>query len=130
MQHRSPRRGGERVDEPRPRHIRQQRVHPDVGFEGRLGEADDAPRTSPLRWFGGVVEEDEPAGAVFRIGARGVRTNVGGEGEGERCEAGRRGNLTHRQIVAELRLLDQRNGTLEGGGCRRRRMLSHADRLE
>ena len=63
----------ERIDEPRPRDVGEERVEPDVGLERRLREADDAEAAAPCLGFARVVEEDEPAGAELGVVAVAVR---------------------------------------------------------
>ena len=69
----------------------EQRVDADLGLERRLGEADDAERAAPRLRLGGVVEQDEAAGAELGVGAVARRRDIGGEGDRPRREvAGRR----------------------------------------
>jgi hypothetical protein len=55
--------GVERVDEPRPRDVREEGVYTDVRFERRLGEADDPEVAAPRFRLARVVEEDKSPGA-------------------------------------------------------------------
>src|SRR5687768_5116620 len=52
----------ERVDEPRPRDVGEERVEADVGLERRLREADDAEAPAPGLGLALVVQQHEPAG--------------------------------------------------------------------
>src|SRR3954466_3533424 len=59
--------GVEGVDQPRPGHVREERVDADVRLEGCLCEADDAEPAAPRLRLIRVVEEDEAPGAEVEV---------------------------------------------------------------
>ena len=66
--------GVERVDEPRPGDVGDERVEADVGLERSLREADDAESAAPGIGLRGVVEQHEATGA--EVGVVGVPRGV------------------------------------------------------
>ncbi len=69
----------ERIDEPRPRDIREEGVDADLGLEGRLCEADDAEWPAPGVRSARVVQQHEPAGAEFGVVAVAGGCDIRGE---------------------------------------------------
>ena len=119
----------ERVDEPRPRDIRQERVEADVRLERRLREADHSEASAPGLGFIGVVEEHETAGAQLGIVAVPARDDVCRECDRERGERTRCRDLRN----AQFRSQSGRTQGVECGlelGWLMRRGVGHVCRLE
>src|SRR4051794_12625236 len=101
------------VGEPGPGDLREEGVRADVGLERCLREADDPEGPVPGGLAGGVVQQDEPAGAELGLLAMHALAHVARQRDGERRDLGWGGDLRHDEIGAHLRARERCPGLLE-----------------
>ena len=104
-----------RVHQPRPRHIRQQRIRTNVKLQRRLRKNNRAPRPTPrLRLIRIMQKHETPRpirGVTMRIGP-----HISRKRNPKRRHTPRRSNLTHRKIRTKRHLPQHGRHGLKLGG--------------